>query len=445
MSRKQCRPPDPRPTTRRCTPGISFSFSSPLREFPLPSTRSLSLSLALSFSLSLFPSTDVDYKFSRPPERQRHESPDPRRDCEIEKRCRRTRRADSRPHHGPTPPPAKSPSQGRSPTGWPVMSLGETQQEFSPLSLSLPFRRLSICRSFLSLPCKRAPFLSVSFPLFLRLFADGSRPSSRLSTLSPVCRVYRVILFFFFLLLLLLLLLLRCSLRSTVFSFVSVSSQWKRDGSLSLSLSLPLCTPFCCSSRGSRASSLFLPVNRSLRCTRADSYIYHALLSSLLLLGRGSLFGPCVGHPSLFYRFIPSLSSSSSSSSSPRPPPSLLLTIAVAAVSRMILSLYSSSSVSHMNRKRASFVNLSFSLSLSLSLSTPFFDSVPKTRRVSLTTVFAPSKICISLSLTLLVPMDLITPSLASTTILEIEFEQDSSQLSHPSNGDRKREGAGGD
>ena len=165
----------------------------------VPRDLSLSFSRPLaSLSLSLFPSTDVDYKFSRPPERQRHESPDPRRDCEIEKRCRRTRRADSRPHHGPTPPPAKSPSQGRSPTGWPVMSLGETQQEFSPLSLSLPFRRLSICRSFLSLPCKRAPFLSVSFPLFLRLFADGSRPSSRLSTLSPVCRVYRVILFFFF-------------------------------------------------------------------------------------------------------------------------------------------------------------------------------------------------------------------------------------------------------
>lgn len=165
MSRKQCRPPDPRPTTRRCTPGISFSFSSPLREFPLPSTRSLSLSLALSFSLSLFPSTDVDYKFSRPPERQRHESPDPRRDCEIEKRCRRTRRADSRPHHGPTPPPAKSPSQGRSPTGWPVMSLGETQQEFSPLSLSLSVVSPSVDPSSHSLANgpRSSPSLSLSF------------------------------------------------------------------------------------------------------------------------------------------------------------------------------------------------------------------------------------------------------------------------------------------
>lgn len=132
----------------------------------VPRDLSLSFSRPLaSLSLSLFPSTDVDYKFSRPPERQRHESPDPRRDCEIEKRCRRTRRADSRPHHGPTPPPAKSPSQGRSPTGWPVMSLGETQQEFSPLSLSLSVVSPSVDPSSHSLANgpRSSPSLSLSF------------------------------------------------------------------------------------------------------------------------------------------------------------------------------------------------------------------------------------------------------------------------------------------
>lgn len=88
---------------------------------------------------------------------------------------------------------------------------------------------------------------------------------------------------------------LRCSLCSTVFSFVSVSSRMEQDrrAFLSLSLSLSLSHslfvhPFLLFL--SRFSRLFLPVNRPLRCTRTDSYIYHALLSSSLLLGRGSLF-----------------------------------------------------------------------------------------------------------------------------------------------------------
>ena len=335
MSRKQCRPPDPRPTTRRTTVYardlfLSLSLSSPLREFPLPSTRSLSL------SLSLFPSTDVDYKFSRPAERQRHESPDPRRDCEIEKRCRRTRRADSRPHHGPTPPPTKSPSQGRSPTSWPVMSLGETQQEFSPLflSLSLFLPLSSLHLSILPL----APLQTGPVRLFPSLSPSLRRwISSLLAIIDSLSGV-------------------PCLSCDSFFSSdahsappFSASFLFLRNGngmvvsfSLSLSLSLFLCAPLFVVPLAVLApppsSSRF--VNRSLRCTRADSYIYHALLSSLLLLGREA---PCSVHALAIFH------------SSTSPDSFLLLlflllllllflllfyTIAVAAVSRMILSIF---------------------------------------------------------------------------------------------------------
>ena len=195
MSRKQCRPPDPRPISRRdhgVPKGLSLFLS-----FPPTSLCRLFQSLSLSLSLSL---SCVDYKFSRLPERNVTESPDPRRDCEIEKRCRRTRRADSRPHHGPTPPPTKSPSQGRSPTKLTSYEPGR------PSERDPPFCCLSICGFFIFVSLLLGPvllLLSLSLSLCFSLFVcspeslspGGSCPSSRLSTLSPVCRVYRVIFF----------------------------------------------------------------------------------------------------------------------------------------------------------------------------------------------------------------------------------------------------------
>lgn len=138
MSRKQCRPPDPHPTSRPLhASGLSLIFWPP----STPRCRSHSLSTCLS----LFPASITSFLDRI----QRHELLDPRRDCEIEKRCRRTRRADSRPHHGPTPPPTKSPSQGRFPLHLTSYESGrpsskETLLSFaSPSSDSLPSFTLS--------------------------------------------------------------------------------------------------------------------------------------------------------------------------------------------------------------------------------------------------------------------------------------------------------------
>ena len=215
------------------------------------------------------------------------------------------------------------------------MSLGETQQEFSPLflSLSLFLPLSSLHLSILPL----APLQTGPVRLFPSLSPSLRRwISSLLAIIDSLSGV-------------------PCLSCDSFFSSdahsappFSASFLFLRNGngmvvsfSLSLSLSVPLCTPFCCSSRGSRASSSSSRfVNRSLRCTRADSYIYHALLSSLLLLGREA---PCSVHALAIFH------------SSTSPDSFLLLlfllllllflllllyTIAVAAVSRMILSIF---------------------------------------------------------------------------------------------------------
>ena len=336
MSRKQCRPPDPRPISRRdhgVPKGLSLFLS-----FPPTSLCRLFQSLSLSLSLSL---SCVDYKFSRLPERNVTESPDPRRDCEIEKRCRRTRRADSRPHHGPTPPPTKSPSQGRSPTKLTSYEPGR------PSERDPPFCCLSICGFFIFVSLLLGPvLLLLSLSLSLSLFLSVSLCSSvrqrvfllvdlvppRDYRLSLRCAVF--IVWFFSPML--------TPLHRFQLRFCSLADEEGRTKSVSRR---SLCTPF--SLFLSRFSRLFLPVNRSLRCTRADSYIYHALLSSSHLLGREA---PCLApyplQPSSTLprtRFVPYSSFSTGTAA--------VAIVAAAAAVRGWFSLYSSS-VSRVNQLR---------------------------------------------------------------------------------------------
>lgn len=307
----------------------------------------------------------VDYKFSRPPERNVTESPDPRRDCEIEKRCRRTRRADSRPHHGPTPPPTKSPSQGRSPTKLTSYESGRPSERDPPLCC------LSICGfSFLVSPLW-APFFSFSSPFSCRLIARESfsrwilsRPSPRLSTLSPVCRVYRAIFSP------MLTLLHRFQLRFCSFADGRGQTSLSLSLFLSYSLTLSLCSPFCCFSRGSRASSSRLIV-LSVALGPIRIFITHFSPRHSF-----SEEAPCsvhtrTSHPLLFFvldSFYP-LSSLRTTAAA-----------AVAAVSRMILSIFVVvvASVSHVKRRVSAFVGSP--VSLPFSRSTPFFGHSPDSR-----------------------------------------------------------------
>ena len=173
---------------------------------------------------------------------------------------------------------------------------------------------------------------------------------------------------------------LRCSLCSTVFSFVSVSSRMEQDrrAFLSLSLSLflshslilSLCTPFCCFCRGSRASSSRLIV-LSVALGPIRIFITHFSPRHSF-----SEEAPCsvrtrTSHPLLFFvldSFYP-LSSLRTTAAA-----------AVAAVSRMILSIFVVvvASVSHVKRRVSAFVGSP--VSLPFSRSTPFFGHSPDSR-----------------------------------------------------------------